>query len=153
MWSHDASPLPLTDLEIGEIALSRVPLEFPRAILFMSGPDGLTAWRSRGVDVPGFEMVRVSSADPSVLGIVQQTGTPHFGRVDDELWPQVLSRALDGPPPCAVFPVHFAGAVAALVYADRRGAPMRFEDTALLARAAADIAALLDRDPPGQGSP
>jgi hypothetical protein len=36
--------------------------------------------------------------------------------------------------------------VAAILYADRRGAPMKFEDTGLLARAAADIAALLVRE-------
>jgi len=151
MWSPDASPPPLTDSKIGDIALSRVPPEFPRAILFISGREGLTAWRARGVDVRGMEEVRISSVESSVLAIVLQTGAPHFGRVDEDLWPQPLARLLGGPPPCAVFPVHFEDRVAALVYADRRGAPMRFEDTALLARAAAGIAALFDRDPPGEG--
>ena len=77
---------------------------------------------------------------------MRDSGAPHFGRVDPERWPEALHKLLDGPPPCAVFPVHSAEGVAAILYADRRGAPMKFEDTGLLARAAADIAALLVRE-------
>ncbi len=146
-----ASPPPLSAREIGDIALASVPVEFSRAILFSADGESLAGWRARGVAAPELETIRLSRAEPSIFAGVIETGAPHFGRVDEALWPRSLARLFDGPPPCAVFPVHSSRGVAALLYADRRGAPMRFEDTALLARAAADIAALIEQEPPREG--
>ncbi len=146
MWS----PGPVSAREPGEsvadLALEAVPAEFPRAILLLAERGGVLAgWRARGVALPNVASLRLSTAEPSVFAAVVSTGTPHFGRVDPELWPHALSRLFDGPPPCAVFPVQSGRGVSAVLYADRRGAPLRFEDTALLARAAARIASLLAR--------
>lgn len=150
MWSHSAAPPPFSDEEIGDLALAAVPSEFPRAIL-LSGRDGvLVGWRARGLEGGDPAQIRISEAEPSVFASVARSGAPHFGRVEPEQWPEPLAKRLDGPPPCAVFPVHSTHGVAALLYADRRGAPMKFEDTALLARAAAEIAALFARVPLGQ---
>jgi hypothetical protein len=146
MWSPASAPPPISEEEIGDLALASVPAEFPRVILFACRPDGLTGWRARGVDARGVAALSLSNAAPSVLGAVADSGAPHYGRVDPERWPEALGRLLDGPPPCAVFPVHSAHGVTAILYADRRGAPMKFEDTGLLARAAAEIAALLARE-------
>jgi len=148
LWSHGSAPPPLSNEEIGDLALASVPPEFARAILFASDRGLLVGWRARGIEGERLESLRISEAEPSVLAGVRQSGTPHFGRVDESLWPQSLARVFDGPAPCAVFPVHSNRGITAVLYADRRGAPMRFEDTALLARAAAKIAELFDRDPP-----
>jgi MshEN domain len=142
-----AAPPPLTAREIGDIALASVPVEFPRAILFAVERDSLAGWRARGIDATELSNFRLASAEPSVFAGVLETGAPHLGRVDESLWPRPMARLFEGPAPCAVFPVHSSRGVAALLYADRRGAPMRFEDTALLARAAADIAALVEQEP------
>jgi hypothetical protein len=146
VWSHAAAPPPISEQEIGDLAVATVPAAFPRVILFSCRPGALSGWRSRGVDAQGVAELQLSDALPSVLGDVRKSETPHFGRVDPERWPEALARLLDGPPPCAIFPVHSAHGVTAVLYADRRGAPMRFEDTGLLARAAAEIAALLVRE-------
>ncbi len=146
MWSPAAAPPPISEEEIGDLAVASVPAEFPRVILFACRPDSLAGWRSRGVDARDVAALELSDAVPSLLGSVRDSGAPHFGRVDPERWPEALERLLDGPPPCAVFPVHSAHGVTAVLYADRRGAPMKFEDTGLLARAAAEIAALLARE-------
>ncbi len=146
MWSHAAvAPVPTND--VGDQALAAVPLRFPRAILLADRDGVLAAWRARGLNARALEAIRIPLTPPSVFASVAQSGAPHFGRVDPELWPEPLFILLDGSPPCAVFPVQSGSHVVALLYADRRGAPMKFEDTALLARAAADIAALLARVP------
>lgn len=143
MWSHAASATPAEDL--GDLALAAVPSDFPRAILLSDREGILVGWRARGLDRAGLEALRVSGIEPSIFASVIATGAPHVGRVDPELWPNAFARVLDGPPPCAVFPVQSGHGVSAVLYADRRGAPMRFEDTADLARAAADIASLFAR--------
>ena len=150
MWSG-AAPPPVSDEEIGNLALACVPLEFPRAILFADRPGAFVGWTARGLEPGEISGLRVVDASPSVLRAVRESGAPHFGRVDDAMWPEALARRLDGPLPCAVFPVDAGHGVAAILYADRRGAPMRFEDTGLLARAAAQIAALLARESRAEG--
>ena len=150
MWSS-AIPRPATEEEIGDLALACVPLDFPRAILFADRQGAFVGWTARGLGPGDLSALRVPHGDPSVLRVVRESGAPHFGRVDQELWPEALARRLDGPHPCAVFPVDAGHGVAALLYADRRGAPMRFEDTGLLARAAAQIAALLARESRAEG--
>lgn len=150
MWSSPAPP-PASDEEIGDLALACVPIEFPRAILFADRQGAFVGWTARGLGPEDLPALRVSDGNPSVLRSVRESGAPHFGRVDQELWPEAFARRLDGPHPCAVFPVDAGHGVAALLYADRRGAPMRFEDTGLLARAAAQIAALLARESRAEG--
>ncbi len=148
MWSHP--PLTAAEEETGDLALAAVPPEFPRAILFSERGGVLAAWRARGLPGADLAEIRISASEPSVFVSVARSGAPHFGRVEPGQWPEPLARRVDGPPPCAVFPVQSGHGVAALLYADRRGAPMKFDDTALLARAAAEIAALLARLAPGQ---
>ncbi len=150
MWSS-AAPPPASEEEIGDLALACVPLEFPRAILFADRPGAFVGWTARGLGPGDLSALRILDEEASVLRSVRESGAPHFGRVDQELWPEALARRLDGPHPCAVFPVDAGHGVAALLYADRRGAPMRFEDTGLLARAAAEIAALLARESRAEG--
>jgi hypothetical protein len=150
MWSS-AAPQPASEEEIGDLALACVPLEFPRAILFADRAGAFVGWTARGLGPGDLPALRIRDEDPSILRSVRESGAPHFGRVDQELWPEALARRLDGPHPCAVFPVDAGHGVAALLYADRRGAPMRFEDTGLLARAAAQIAALLARESRADG--
>jgi hypothetical protein len=150
MWSHPAPRA--TEEEIGDLALAAVPPEFPRAILFSERGGVLAAWRARGLPGGDLAEIGISASEPSVFLSVARSGAPHFGRVEPDQWPEPLARRIEGPPPCAVFPVHSGHGVAALLYADRRGAPMKFDDTALLARAAAEIAALLARLAPGQPS-
>ncbi len=147
MWSHGAAPTPAE--ELGDLALAAVPMDFPRALLLFDREGILVGWRARGIDRKSLEALRVSGIEPSIFASVVTTGAPHVGRVDPDLWPNSFARVLDGPPPCAVFPVQSGHGVSAVLYADRRGAPMRFEDTASLARAAADIASLFARVPPG----
>jgi hypothetical protein len=149
MWS--SAPRPASEEEIGDLALACVPLEFPRAILFAVRAGAFVGWTARGLGREDLKALRIRDDDPSVLRSVRESGAPHFGRVDEDQWPEALTRRIDGPHPCAVFRVHTVRGVAALLYADRRGAPMRFEDTALLARAAAEIAALLARESPVEG--
>ena len=145
MWSAAAAGAGGEVGDTGDIALAAVPVEFPRAILLRERDRALSGWRSRGLDPLALELLRFGATGESIFAAVLATGTPHFGRVDPARWPDPLPRLLPGPPPCAVFPIHGDPAGAAVLYADRRGAPMRFEDTGRLARAAAEIAALLLR--------
>lgn len=150
MWSHSAAPPPVSREEIGDLALAAVPSDFPRALLLSEHNGVLVGWCARGLEGADPAQIRVSETEPSVFSSVARSGAPHLGRVEPEEWPEPLTRRFDGPLPCAVFPVHSAHGVVALLYADRRGAPMKFDDTGLLARAAAEIAALLARIPPGE---
>ncbi|MGH9367114.1 MAG: hypothetical protein ACRD3M_05505 [Thermoanaerobaculia bacterium] len=155
IWSHAAEPPPLSEAEIGDLAVASVPEDFPRVILLARRPGMVAGWSARGVSAEGVAAIRLPDAEPSVFGAVRESGRPHFGRVEPDQWPEALGRLLDGPPPCAIFPVHSSHGVTALLYADRRGAAMKFDDTALLARAAAEIAALLAREArsPGPSTP
>jgi MshEN domain len=135
--------------EIGDLALASVPAEFPRAILLSDRDGALVAWRARGVSTEGLATIRIPGAEPSVFATAARSGTPHFGRVEPEAWPGPLAKLFDGPPPCALLPIHTGRGSILLLYADRLGAPMKFDDMGLLARAAAEIAALLARAPAG----
>jgi len=150
MWSHAAQSLPATAPDLGDIALAAVPSEFGRAILLTDRDGSLVAWRARGIPSDMVAEIRLPEAEVSVFSLVARTSTPHFGRVDPEQWPEMFARRLEGPPPCAVLPVQTGHGLAAILYADRRGAPMRFEDLGLLSRAAAGISALLARARPGR---
>jgi hypothetical protein len=129
--------------DLGDLALACVPADFPRAILWREAGGALAGWRARGIEEAALDLLRFGVDGPSVFAAVLRGGTPHFGRVDPGLWPDPLPRILPGPPPCAVFPFHAGPRGSGIVFADRRGAPMRFDDTGLVARAAAEVAALL----------
>ncbi len=72
------------------------------------------------------------------------TADDHFGPVDQSQWPRALEPLLGATPlDCAVFPVRVSDGVAAFLYADRLGQPMRYQDFSMIARAAAAAANLL----------
>jgi hypothetical protein len=155
MWSHAtaaATPAVSRD-ELGDLALGTVPSEFPRALLLTDRDGALVGWRGRGLASEKVEAIRLAETEPSVFASVVRSGAPHFGRVEPDLWPEAFAGLLDGPVPCAIFPLQSGHGVVAVLYADRRGAPMKHEDTTLLARAAAEIAALLARIAPGSVVP
>jgi type II secretion system (T2SS) protein E len=126
-----------------ERALASVSPEIPRLILLAPREGLFVGWRARGLEAAALQAVRIPGEVPSVFASVARSGTHHFGSVSPELWPESLRTLIDGPPPCGVFAIHSGRGVVALLYGDRRGKPMKFEDTARLARAAAEIAAVL----------
>ncbi|HTO89322.1 MAG TPA: hypothetical protein VMR54_17505 [Thermoanaerobaculia bacterium] len=128
--------------------LASVSPEIPRLILLALREGIFVGWRARGLDATALQAIRIAREASSVFASVARSGTHHFGSVSPELWPESLWRLFDGPPPCGVFAIQSGRGVVALLYGDRRGKPMKFEDTARLARAAADIAAVLSKAPP-----
>ncbi len=134
--------------EIGDAVLQNFPAEIPRVILLGVGRSMINGWRGRG---PGLlpeqvAAIRFPRAEKSVFATVVESGVPHFGPVEADQWPRVL-RALVGAyhPHCAVFPVRVLDGIAAFLYADRLGQPMRYEDFAIIARAAASAVNILSR--------
>lgn len=132
--------------EIGDLAVASFPPEIPRVLLFTAGGSAIAGWRGRGVDAARVAATKISPAAPSLFTAVRESGAPHFGGVERELWPDPLARLLGADPPdCAVFPIRLPGGVAGFLYADREGKPMPYDDFALLARCAAAISGLLGR--------
>ena len=148
MWSPspaegDATSRPavFTDSR-GDLAVQCFPADLPRVLLLANREGALVGWRARGVEEDRLAGVRVPPDPLTIFSSIDRTDVPHFGLLAEELWPEPLSRLFGAPPPCAVFPIHASGGIAAFLYADRRGAPLRSEDFAELARAAASIASL-----------
>jgi hypothetical protein len=120
----------------------------PRVLLLGSGKAGVTGWRGRG---PGLTpeavaAIRVAPPELSVLSSVEQSGIPHFGSIDPAEWPRAFADLFGAAPPeCAIFPIRILDGIAAFLYADRLGAPMQYEDFAIVARAAASAANVFSR--------
>ncbi|MDQ2970578.1 MAG: hypothetical protein M3R34_05505 [Acidobacteriota bacterium] len=117
----------------------------PRALLLGSGKSGVTGWRGRGagLSIDDIAAIRIPASATSVFSSVRRTGVPHFGSLDASEWPKGLASLFGRTPPdCAVFPIRVLEGVAAFLYADRLGEPMRPEDFALVARSAAQASRL-----------
>lgn len=130
-------------------SLLQGPLEaLPRVLLLASGRTGVTGWRGRGptLSAETVAAIRVPASEISIFSSVQQSGVPHFGAIDRAEWPGALAAIFGAAPPdCAIFPIRILDGVAAFLYADRLGAPMQYEDFAIVARAAATAANVLSR--------
>lgn len=121
-------------------------LRFPRVMLLGAGKSGIVGWAGRGPGLaPDFvSSLRISRTEEGVLGEVAASGVPHFGPVGRDRYPEELRRLLDRETcECAVFPIRVLGTVAGLLYADRLGEPLPYEDFGGLARGAAEAAQLL----------
>lgn len=134
--------------EIADSLLEGALETLPRVLLLASGRNGVTGWRGRG---PGMtadtvSAIRVPVSEISIFSSVQESGVPHFGSVDPAEWPRNLVAIFGAAPPdCAIFPIRILDGVAAFLYADRLGAPMQYEDFAIVARASASAANVLSR--------
>ncbi len=134
--------------EVADSLLEGALETLPRVLLLASGRSGVTGWRGRG---PGMTPdvvsgIRVPVSEISIFSSVQESGVPHFGAVDPAEWPRSLVAVFGPEPPdCAIFPIRILDGVAAFLYADRLGAPMQYEDFAIVARASASAANVLSR--------
>jgi hypothetical protein len=132
--------------EILDPILEILRLRFPRVMLLGSGKSAITGWAGRG---PGLARefvaaINIPRTEEDVLGEVAASGVPHFGPVGRERYPQALRGLLDRDTcECAVFPIPVLGTVVGLLYADRLGEPLPYEDFGGLARGAAEAAQLL----------
>jgi hypothetical protein len=134
--------------EIADSVLRGALEALPRVLLLATGKSGVTGWRGRGpaLTADAVSAIRIPTSEISVFSSVQQSGVPHFGAIDRAEWPQALAAVLGpAPPDCAIFPIRILDGVAAFLYADRLGAPMQYEDFAVVARAAASAANVLSR--------
>jgi hypothetical protein len=134
--------------EIGDAILGSHLTEIPRVILLGVGGASIAGWRGRGPNLSPerVEALRISAAEKSLFARVAESGVPHFGRVGRENWPQALRDLLGvSPLDCAVFPVRVLDGVAAFLYADRLGEPMRPEDFEAIWRAAGSASNVLSR--------
>ena len=132
--------------QVAAPVLETLLADFPRVIVFGVGKSEITGWTGRGEGLSRERVaaIRVPSRGENVLAEVAATGSPHFGPVHAEQYPGAL------PPSgkdrsCAVFPIRVLDSVAGLLYADRLGEEMPFEDFAVVARGAASAASLLSR--------
>lgn len=134
--------------EIGDALLQNFLTDIPRVILLGVGKALFTGWRGRGPGLLPEQIgaLRISTSEPSVFTLVAESGAPHFGVLGSERWPRTF-RVLFGPKPpdCAIFPIRVLDGLAALLYADRLGKAMPYEDFALVARAAGVTANVLSR--------
>jgi hypothetical protein len=114
--------------------------------MFGVGKTEITGWtgRGEGLERESVAAMRVPARGGSILAEVATTGSPHFGPVAAERYPSALPPSR-GQRACAVFPIRVLDSVAGLLYADRLGDEMRFEDFAVVARGAASAANLLFR--------
>jgi hypothetical protein len=111
----------------------------PRVIVFRVATPSLTAWTGRGPGVSPDRLaaVRLPADERTVLAEAAKSGVPHFGPVEPERFPPDLGSLIQPQaPPCAVFPVRVLDGVRALLYADRLGDALPYEDFEVLARAA-----------------
>ncbi|MGH9318179.1 MAG: hypothetical protein ACRD1P_13860 [Thermoanaerobaculia bacterium] len=134
--------------EIGDAILDSHLTEIPRVILLGVGRTSIAGWRGRGQSLTPerVEALRISSEERSLFAGVAESGVPHFGPVARCHWPGALRDLLGiDPLDCAVFPVRVLDGVAAFLYADRLGEPMRSEDFPAVARAAASASNVLAR--------
>ncbi len=115
----------------------------PRVIVFGVAKSSITGWTGRGPGVSreGLAGLRISASERTILGDVAKSGVPHFGPVEPERFPSALGGLIQTQAlPCAVFPIPVHDDVAALLYADRLGDALPYEDFEVLARAAASAA-------------
>jgi hypothetical protein len=134
--------------EIGDAILGSHLTEIPRVILLGVGGTSIAGWRGRGPNLSPerVEALRVPAGEKSLFARVAESGVPHFGRVGREDWPRALRDLLGASPlNCAVFPVRVLNGVAAFLYADRLGEPMRPEDFEAIWRAASSASNVLSR--------
>jgi len=131
--------------EIADSVLRDSLSSIPRVLLLGSGKSGVTGWRGRGagLSTDRIAAIRIPPSETSLFSSVRRTGVPHFGPLDPTEWPKELADLFGRTPPeCAVFPIRVLEGVAAFLYADRLGEPMRHEDFALVARSAAQASRL-----------
>jgi hypothetical protein len=121
--------------------------EMPRVLVLGASPTGIVSWYARVHDlVDPLPEVWLPPHERSIFSHVERTGSPHFGPLELELWPQGLAEVTGAKPPeCAVFPVRVGDAIAAFLYADRLGQPMLYDDFGLLTRVAGALASSLSR--------
>lgn len=148
MWSsppeQSGTPKGRDREKVADLAVASFPAEIPRVLLFAAGRSGIAGWCGRGVDAARIAATKISPAARCLFTRVRESGAPHFGAVESDLWPEALAGLLGADPPdCAVFPIRLGEGVAGFLYADREGHPMPYEDFARLARSAAAISGLL----------
>jgi hypothetical protein len=127
----------------------------PRVIVFGVAKSSITGWTGQGPGVSRERLanLRIPAGEQTVLGEAAKSGVPHFGPVEPERFPRALGDMIETEAPsCAVFPIRVSDGLAALLYADRLGEPLPYEDFAVLARAAASAGNVLShsRATPGR---
>jgi hypothetical protein len=134
--------------EIGDAIVDSYLTDVPRVLLLGVGRDTIAGWRGRGPNLTTerVEALRICSKEKSLFAGVAESGVPHFGPVAKSHWPDALRELLGvSAVDCAVFPVRVLDGVAAFLYADRLGEPMRSEDFPAIAHAAASASNVLSR--------
>jgi len=154
MWAPTAAEIEAslgearTRGQIGHVALETLLSDMPRVLLLGCGKTAITGWQGRGEDLTPDSIagIRIPLEESKVFAVVRATGVPHFGPLEGTQWPQALAERLgEKAPDCAVFPIRILEGTAAFLYADRLGAPLHYEDFAVVARAAAATANALAR--------
>lgn len=126
--------------------VATVAARLPRVIVFGVAKSSITGWTGHGPGVSreGLAGLRISADERTILGDAAKSGVPHFGPLEPERFPSALGGLIQTQaPPCAVFPIRVHDSVAALLYADRLGDALPYEDFEILARAAASAASVL----------
>ncbi|MEP6769841.1 MAG: hypothetical protein ABJC61_14305 [Acidobacteriota bacterium] len=144
----DAPAVARSREELADFILEGPLLPLPRVILLGAGTGGVTGWRGRGerLSADVVSSIRVPSTELSIFSAIHESGVPHFGAMDRSEWPRAFEELFGRvPPDCAIFPIRVLDSVAAFLYADRAGAPMHYEDFAMVARATASAASVLSR--------
>ena len=134
--------------ELADYILEGPLLPLPRVMLLGAGTGGVTGWRGRGerLSAEVVSSIRVPSSELSIFSAIHESGVPHFGAIERSEWPRAFEDLFGRvPPDCAIFPIRVLDSVAAFLYADRAGAPMHYEDFAMVARATASAASVLSR--------
>jgi hypothetical protein len=154
MWTPSAAEIEAsigearTREEIWKVALETFLVKLPRVVLFGCGKSAVTGWQGRGEAVTAefVSSLRIPHSEDTVFASILASGVPHFGPLEQVQWPPELAQRLgEKAPDCAVFPVRILDGIAAFLYADRLGAPMHYEDFAIVARASAATANALSR--------
>ncbi|MCA1580049.1 MAG: hypothetical protein LC796_01405 [Acidobacteria bacterium] len=144
----DAAAVARSREELADYILEGPLLPLPRVMLLGAGTSGVTGWRGRGerLSAEVVSSIRIPSSELSIFSAVHESGVPHFGAIDRSEWPRAFEELFGRvPPDCAIFPIRVLDSVAAFLYADRAGAPMHYEDFAMVARATASAASVLSR--------
>lgn len=134
--------------EIWKVALETFLVKLPRVVLLGCGKSAITGWQGRGdaVTAEFVSSLRIPLSEDTVFASILASGVPHFGPLEQIQWPPELAERLgERAPDCAVFPIRILDGIAAFLYADRLGAPMHYEDFAIVARASAATANALSR--------
>jgi hypothetical protein len=154
MWNPSAAEIEAsigesrTREEIWTVALETFLVNLPRVVLLGCGKSAVTGWQGRGESVTAefVSSLRIPLSEDTVFASILASGVPHFGPLEQVQWPPGLAERLgEKAPDCAVFPIRILDGIAAFLYADRLGAPMHYEDFAIVARASAATANALSR--------